>query len=136
MTSFKWRDDEETDYTIIELAKGIIDALRKGYFSDSFIYALGETIQKLPDECKSQKDINKEVLDNMIKYEIKRLLKRSADNSKMGSNADDKIEKMANSLIHIYNKSNIHKDNIKNNFTDFLYILTFIEGEVYCENRN
>ena len=136
MTSFKWRGDEETDYTIIELAKGIIDALRKGYFSDSFIYALGETIQKLPDECKSQKDINKEVLDNMIKYEIKRLLKRSADNSKLGSNADDRIEKMVNSLIHIYNKSNIHKDNIKNNFIDFLYILTFIEGEVYCENRN
>lgn len=135
MASFKWQEDNE-DYTIIEFAKEIIDVLAKGYFSDSFIYALDETIRRLPDEYKSKKDINKETLNNMMKSEIKRLVKRSADSSKIGNNADKKIEQLTDCLIDIYNRSNIHKEGIKNNFMDFLYILTFIKGEVYCENRN
>ena len=135
MAGFKWQEDAE-DYIIIELAKRIIDVLAKGYFSDSFIYALGETIRRLPDEYKSKKDINKETLNNMMKSEIKRLIKRSADINKMGNNADKKVEQLLNYLIDIYNRSSIHKNGIKNNFMDFLYILTFIKGEVYCENRN
>lgn len=136
MTSFKWQENEETDYSIIKEVREIIDRLRKGYFSDSFIYTLGETIKKLPDKYDLERNMNKETLDTMIRSEIKRLVKRSADNSKIGNNLDEKIEEMVNSLINIYNRSNIDKDNTKNNFMDLLYILTFIKGEVYYENRN
>ena len=74
----------------------------------------------------------------MIKTDIKRLIRRSADKIKMKEDCDEKINNMINLLIGIYDKSDLKGDfsNPKDNFINLLNIIIFLVKEVYHDNRD
>lgn len=138
ITKFRWQEDSSDEFTTIKEIKNIINNLKEGYFSNTFIYTLGDTIFKLPSSDYDWERIEeKETVDAMIQYEIHRLVKRSFNSEEMGS-SNGKIDEMVNSLINIYNRSNVGdiSTDYKDNFMDLLYILAFLVGEVYYDNRN
>lgn len=138
IAKFRWQEDSSNEFTIINDIKNVICNLKDGYFSDTFIYTLGDTLFKLPSsDYDWERMEEKETVDNMIQSEIYRLVKRSFNGEEMES-INEKIDEMVNSLVNIYNRSNVGDiyTGYKDNFMDLLYILAFLVREVYYDNRN
>lgn len=131
VVKFRWQENESDEFTIINEIKSVIDNLKNGYFSNSFIYGLGKIMNKLPKKYETVEDI--ETVDAAIKTEIYRLVKRSFNIEKFKEKDKVKIDEMTNLLVNIFNKSRIEKEdqNPKDNFMDLLYILSFLVEEVY-----
>ncbi len=139
VTKFRWQENSRDEFTLVKEIKNVINNLKEGYFSNNFIYVLGDTINKLSSKDYDRLSIlDKGTIDEMIRAEVNRLINRSFNNDRFKGDYSNKIDGMVNSIMNIYNRSNVGDiyKNHKDNFMDLLYILSFLVGEVYHVNRD
>ena len=71
------------EFTLVKEIKNVINNLKEGYFSNNFIYVLGDTINKLSSKDYDRLIIlDKGTIDEMIRAEVNRLINRSFNNDR------------------------------------------------------
>ncbi len=114
-TSYKWFENKSKDAGLIpQYLNDIIEQLNKEYFSNAFINHINTEFERLMDNEGNYKDIKGKSKD-IVKTELNRLVKRSANITTIQAGIESELQHIANNRL-VKSSANITTEVIIDSF--------------------